>query len=78
MAAAALLLALITAAVVAGRRRQYLLVGWFFFLGTLVPMLGLEGVGYQGKQGIADRYAYLPFIGLFLMICWGCCRLGRA
>ena len=34
-------------------------------------MLGLEGVGYQGKQGIADRYAYLPFIGLFIMICWG-------
>jgi tetratricopeptide (TPR) repeat protein len=31
----------------------------------------LEGVGYQGKQGIADRYAYLPFIGLFIMICWG-------
>ena len=34
-------------------------------------MLGLEGVGYQGKQGIADRYAYLPFIGLFIMISWG-------
>ena len=53
------------------RSRPYLLVGWLFFLGTMVPMLGLEGVGYQGKQGIADRYAYLPFIGLFLMICWG-------
>jgi len=71
-AAAALLLAVISLAVIAFRRsRPYLLVGWFFFLGTLVPMLGLEGVGYQGKQGIADRYAYLPFIGLFLMICWG-------
>jgi tetratricopeptide (TPR) repeat protein len=34
-------------------------------------MLGLEGVGYQGKQGIADRYAYLPLIGLFIMISWG-------
>ena len=52
------------------QRRPYLLVGWFFFLGTLAPMLGWQGVGYQGKQGIADRYAYLPFIGLFIMICW--------
>ena len=69
---AVLLLAAITLAVIAFRRsRPYLLVGWFFFLGTLIPMLGLEGVGYQGKQGIADRYAYLPFIGLFIMICWG-------
>ncbi len=71
-AGAAALLLVITAAVIAQRHvRPYLIVGWFFFLGTLVPMLGLEGVGYQGKQGIADRYAYLPFIGLFLMICWG-------
>ena len=77
-AGAALLLIAITVAVVACRRtRPYLLVGWFFFLGTLVPMLGLEGVGYQGKQGIADRYAYLPFIGLFLMICWGVAELAE-
>lgn len=69
--AAFLFLALITASTVAFRRsRPYLLVGWLFFLGTLVPMLGFAGVGYQGKQGIADRYAYLPFIGLFIMICW--------
>ncbi len=70
-ASAALFLALVTGAVFALRRsRPYLLVGWLFFLGTLVPMLGFAGVGYQGKQGIADRYAYLPFIGLFIMICW--------
>ncbi len=63
-ALATLVLALVTAVTIANRRRRpYLLVGWLFFLGTLVPMLGLEGVGYQGKQGIADRYAYLPFIG---------------
>lgn len=68
---AALFLIAVTALVLAAwRRRPYLLVGWFFYLGTLVPMIGLEGVGYQGRQGIADRYAYLPFIGLFLMICW--------
>jgi len=76
VACAALLLAIVTAGVVAFRRsRPYLLVGWFFFLGTLVPMLGLEGVGYQGKQGIADRYAYLPLLGLFIMICWGVSEL---
>ncbi len=70
-ASAALFLALVTGAVFAlWRSRPYLLVGWLFFLGTLVPMLGFAGVGYQGKQGIADRYAYLPFIGLFIMICW--------
>lgn len=75
-AACALLLAAITLAVLALHHgRPYLTTGWFFFLGTLVPMLGLEGIGYQGKQGIADRYAYLPFIGLFLMICWGLAEL---
>jgi protein O-mannosyl-transferase len=49
-------------------RRRYLLVGWLWFLGTMVPMIGLVQVGHQS---MADRYAYLPFIGLFLMICWG-------
>jgi len=64
-------LAAITALVYEGRRRRYLLVGWLWFAGTLVPMLGLQPVGYKGMQGIADRYAYLPFIGLFIMFCWG-------
>ena len=74
----AIFLAGVTWLVIAARRRRpYLLVGWFFFLGTLVPMLGLEGVGYQGKQGIADRYAYLPFLGLFIMICWGVAELAE-
>ncbi len=72
LAVAGALLVLVSIAVIAFRRTlPYLLVGWFWFLGTLVPMLGLEGVGYQGKQGLADRYAYLPFIGLFIMICFG-------
>jgi hypothetical protein len=68
VAAAFLLLLAITTLVVAGRRRRYLLVGWFWFLGTLVPMSGLLQVG---SQAMADRYAYLPFIGLFIMVCWG-------
>jgi hypothetical protein len=49
-------------------RQRYLLVGWFWFLGSLVPMLGLVQVG---KQAMADRYAYQSFIGLFIMVCWG-------
>lgn len=69
--AALLLLVAITALIFGARRQRYLLVGWLWFLGTLVPMLGLRPVGYRGMQGIADRYAYLPFIGLFIMICWG-------
>jgi protein O-mannosyl-transferase len=62
-----LLLALVSRLVVAVERR-YLLVGWLWFLGTLVPMIGLVQVG---GQAMADRYAYLPLIGVFLMVCWG-------
>ena len=69
--AALFILVAITSLVFEVRRRRYLLVGWLWFVGTLVPMLGLQPVGYKGMQGIADRYAYLPFIGLFIMLCWG-------
>jgi tetratricopeptide (TPR) repeat protein len=68
VAAAFLSLLAITALVIVGSRYRYLPVGWFWFLGTLVPMLGLKQVG---SQAMADRYAYLPFIGLFIMVCWG-------
>jgi protein O-mannosyl-transferase len=50
------------------RRRPYLLVGWFWFLGTLLPVIGLVQVG---KQALADRYTYVPLIGLFIMGVWG-------
>ncbi|MGA3052925.1 MAG: tetratricopeptide repeat protein [Candidatus Korobacteraceae bacterium] len=66
--AALVLLLAVTALVLSERRRRYLLVGWFWFLGTMVPMIGLVQVG---EQAMADRYAYLPFIGLFIMVCWG-------
>jgi len=70
---ALVLLITITAAVVAEQhRKRYLLVGWLWFLGTLVPMIGLVQVG---AQAMADRYAYLPFIGLFIMICWTAAEL---
>lgn len=58
----------ISALVIEKRNRGYLPVGWFWFLGTLVPMIGLVQVGVQA---IADRYAYLSFVGLFIMVCWG-------
>ena len=58
----------ITALVVAHRRRRYLFVGWFWFLVTMVPMIGLVQVGVQA---MADRYAYLPLVGLFIAVCWG-------
>ena len=54
--------------VVERTRRRYLLVGWLWFLGTLVPMIGMVQVG---RQAMADRYAYLPLLGIFIMICWG-------
>ena len=69
--AALFALVAITVLVFEVRSSRYLLVGWLWFVGTLVPMLGLQPVGYKGMQGIADRYAYLPFIGLFIMVCWG-------
>jgi protein O-mannosyl-transferase len=50
------------------RRRPYLAVGWFWYLGTLVPVIGLVQVG---EQAMADRYTYIPLIGLFIMIAWG-------
>ncbi len=56
------------ALVVIFRRKRYLPVGWFWFLGTLVPVIGLVQVG---DAAIADRYAYVPLIGIFVMIAWG-------
>jgi tetratricopeptide (TPR) repeat protein len=67
VAGAALLLLAITAACVRAREKKYLAVGWFWFLGSLVPMIGLVQVG---AQAMADRYAYLSFIGLFVMVVW--------
>ena len=51
-----------------GRRRPYLLVGWFWFLGTLVPVIGLI---QWGNQAMADRFLYVPSVGLFVALAWG-------
>ncbi|PWU15056.1 MAG: hypothetical protein C5B50_16040 [Verrucomicrobia bacterium] len=62
------LLALISAVVIAvARRLPYLAMGWFWFIGMFVPVIGLVQVGLQS---MADRYSYLPSIGLFILIIW--------
>ena len=66
--AAVLIAALTALAAWKVRQAPWLLVGWLWFLGTLVPVIGLVQVG---RQAMADRYTYLPSIGLFLAICWG-------
>jgi hypothetical protein len=65
----ALLLALVSAlAVISFRRKPWLAVGWFWFLGTLVPVIGFVQVG---MQSMADRYSYVPGIGIFIIVVWG-------
>lgn len=69
IAGAGLLLAAVSVpAILSWRRRPYLTVGWLWYLGTLVPVIGLVQIG---RQGSADRYTYIPLIGLFLMAAWG-------
>jgi tetratricopeptide (TPR) repeat protein len=68
VAAVSLLLAISTAAFVLRRQCPYLFVGWFWYLGTLVPVIGLVQVG---DQAMADRYTYLTQIGLSMAIAWG-------
>ncbi|MDQ5984312.1 MAG: hypothetical protein CSYNP_00005 [Syntrophus sp. SKADARSKE-3] len=65
---AAILLIVITAACLKFHHKPYLPVGWFWYLGTLVPVIGLVQVGVQAR---ADRYTYIPLIGLFIIIAWG-------
>src|SRR5260370_27703457 len=55
------------AAIVMRKQRPYLLTGWLWYLGMLVPVIGLVQVGWQGR---ADRYTYLPQIGLYIVATW--------
>jgi len=74
-AGATLLLAVITWYVWRKRRGQpWALVGWLWFAGTLVPVIGLVQVA---TQSIADRYSYIPSIGLFIVVAWGIDELSR-
>ncbi len=71
----ALVLISVTVFVVSFRRKRYLPVGWFWFLGTLIPVIGLV---QAGEQAMADRFAYVPLIGIFVMIAFGLADLAKA
>ena len=68
-------LLLVTALVIVFHRKRYLPVGWSWFLGTLIPVIGLVQVG---DAAMADRYAYIPLIGIFVMIAWSLDDLAKA
>jgi tetratricopeptide (TPR) repeat protein len=71
-AAALLIIAITLATWFYRERRRYLLVGWLWYLVAMIPMVGIVQVG---RQAMADRYAYLPFIGLFIIAVWGSTEL---
>jgi tetratricopeptide (TPR) repeat protein len=73
--ASGLLAAITLTAVLLRRRAPYLLAGWLWYLGTLVPVIGLVQVG---NQAMADRYTYIPQVGLLVAICQGAADLARA
>ena len=60
------------AAVRAARKRGYFLFGWLWYLGTLIPVIGFMQIG---AQTMADRYTYIPLIGIFIIIAWGAAEL---
>jgi protein O-mannosyl-transferase len=70
--AAAFLVAVTLLALKCRRRAPYFPVGWFWYLGTLVPVIGLVQVG---EQAMADRYTYIPSIGVFMIISWAILRM---
>jgi tetratricopeptide (TPR) repeat protein len=74
-AAGTLLAAITLLAIWNVRRRPYWPVGWFWYLGTLVPVIGLIQVGIQG---MADRYTYIPTIGIYILVVWGAVELAAS
>ncbi len=68
MIAGVVLVAVTVGVVLMIRSRPYLFVGWFWYVGTLVPVIGLVQVG---THSMADRYSYVPLIGIFVMVVWG-------
>ncbi len=75
IAAVTVLLAISTAVAAVRRKRPYLLVGWLWYLGTLAPVIGLV---QAGSQKMADRYTYLPQIGLYTAFAWGAAHVVQA
>ena len=75
LGAAGILFAVTVAAFRLAGRRPHLAVGWLWYLGTLVPVIGLVQVGMQAR---ADRYTYVPAIGLLLVVVWECAERVRS
>jgi Flp pilus assembly protein TadD len=68
VAGAAAILVAVTVAVLRKRSHPYLAAGWLWYLGALLPVIGLVQVG---TQAIADRYTYVPLVGIFVIVAWG-------
>jgi protein O-mannosyl-transferase len=67
MLSLAILAGVTVTALILRKQRPYLITGWLWYLGMLVPVIGLVQVGWQGR---ADRYTYLPQIGLYIAVTW--------
>src|SRR5438874_7096314 len=72
--ASAFLLTVSAIAIFLRKKRPYVITGWFWYVGMMVPLIGIVQIG---EQGHADRYTYLPQIGLFLLIVWGAADLAN-
>ena len=70
--AAALLASVTALAILGARRRPYVAVGWLWYAITLLPVIGLIQVG---RQGMADRYTYVPLVGIFIVLAWAIAEL---
>ncbi len=68
LGSAAILIAITVVAIRGIKKWPYVAVGWFWYVGTLVPVIGIVPVG---MQAMADRYTYVPLIGLFIIVAWG-------
>ena len=73
--ALAVLIAITVAGIVLRRKRPYFITGWLWYLGMLVPVIGVIQVGWQGR---ADRYTYLPQIGLYVLAAWAVADLSAS
>src|SRR5207249_5055087 len=70
----ALALCIVTVLVFRYAKRGYLAVGWLWYLGMLIPVIGVVSVG---RQAMADRYAYVPLLGIFVLLVWGVADLAE-
>ncbi len=67
LGSAALLITITVLVIRGAKKRPYAAVGWFWYVGTLVPVIGVVQVG---RQALADRYTYIPLVGLFIIVAW--------